>query len=34
MGNSIKYPSIPQTAFWISEGKVEFFELEGLHVEF
>ena len=34
MGNSIKYPSIPQTAFWISEGKVEFFELEGLPVEF
>ena len=32
MGNSIKYPSIPQTAFWISEGKVEFFELEGLPV--
>ena len=34
MGNSIKYPSIPQTPFWISEGKVEFFELEGLPVEF
>ena len=34
MENSIKYPSIPQTAFWISEGKAEFFELEGLPVEF